>query len=232
MSWHESSVMRCAHPDRAAGFTLVEMLIAIAIFGIIAAAGYRVLDTVLTTRQRVTDEYRRWRDIARAIAWIERDFEAAAARPTRGPLDQKLPALLGLEATAQPDQPLVSFTRTGGLDASGVAAPPRRIAYRVRDGVIERLAWPAPDQTARSQPTVAVVLKGVSAMSLRYRDGGGNWRGRWPALAETAADGRTLHAAATGSADAVLPSGVEVSIQLAGGERIQRLVPLPAGGRS
>jgi len=42
--------MRSVCRDFEAGFTLVEMLVAIAIFGVLAAAGYRVLDTVLVTR--------------------------------------------------------------------------------------------------------------------------------------------------------------------------------------
>lgn len=209
------------------------MLIAIAIFGIIAAAGYRVLDTVLATRERISGEYRRWRDVARALAWIERDLEAVTARPARASSAQAQPALLGFAPSARSDQPLVSFTRTGGVDASGVAAPPRRIAYRTRDGVIERLTWPAPDPAARSQPTVAVVLRGVSALRLRYRDGAGTWRARWPAPEiGQEADSRTRRAVSAASVDAALPTGVEVAIELAGGERIQRLVPLPAGGRS
>jgi general secretion pathway protein J len=224
--------MRCARPDRVCGFTLIEMLIAIAIFGIIATAGYRVLDTVLVTRDRVTQEYRRWRDIARALASIERDMQAAKARPVRSATDEKVAALTGVEAPAQADQPLVSFTRGGGLDAAGLAAPPRRIGYRVRDGAIERLAWPAPDQAPRSQPAVAVILRGVAALDLRYRDAGGAWRTRWPAAEmRLGAEGRAVHAAAS-AADAPLPTAVEVAIRLAGGERIHRLIPLPAGGRS
>ena len=170
------------YPDREAGFTLVEMLVAIAIFGVLAVAGYRVLDTVLVTRERVTDEYRRWRDVARAVAWMERDLEAAQARPVRNPADQVLAPVLGVEGFTQPEQPAITFTRGGGLDASGFAAPPSRIGYRVRDGALERLAWPALDQATQSEPTVAVVLRGVSRLGLRYRDAVGTWRSTWPAV--------------------------------------------------
>lgn len=225
--------MRSAYPDRQVGFTLVEMLVAMAIFGVMAVAGYRVLDTVLVTRERVTDEYGRWRDVARAVAWMERDLEAVQARPIRNPSDQVLAPLLGVDGFTQPEEPAISFTRGGGLDASGAAAPPSRIGYRVRDGALERLAWPALDQATQSVPTVAVVLRGVSKLGLRYRDAVGTWRSTWPAVAAFGGtDAANGHVARSGAVDVTLPTGVDVTIQLAGGERIQRLVPLYFGPRS
>ena len=231
MSWRTRWAMRSAYPDQEAGFTLVEMLVAIAIFGVMAGAGYRVLDTVLVTRERVTDEYRRWREVARGVAWMERDLEAILVRPVRSPSNQILAPLLGAEGSTQPDQPAITLTRSGGLDASVLAAPPRRIGYRVRDGTLERLAWPAPDQAAQSLPTVTVVLRGVSKLGLRYRDAAGTWRSTWPA-AVVRTHGTSSHVVRAGSVDATLPTGVEVTLQLTGGERVQRLVPLPLGARS
>ena len=225
--------MRSAYPDPQVGFTLVEMLVAIAIFGVMAVAGYRVLDTVLVTRERVTEEYRRWRDVARAIAWMERDLEAAQARPIRNPSDQVLAPLLGVEGFTQPDQSAITLTRSGGLDASGLTTPPSRIGYRVRDGALERLAWPALDQATQNAPTAVVVLRGVTKLGLRYRDAGGTWCSTWPAAAAQGGSGTaSTHVVRSGTVDVTLPTGVDVTIQLAGGERIRRLVALHSGPRS
>jgi general secretion pathway protein J len=225
--------MQSASPERAAGFTLVEMLIAITIFGVIAVAGYRALDGVLTTRERVGDEYRRWREVARALAWMEQDFEAVQARPIRGAANEVLPPMLGVAAPAATDQPVVTLTRNGGYDAAGLAVPPRRIGYRLTNGVLERLVWPALDAAAPSRPAVTVLLRGVSALALRYRDAGGRWRQQWPVPAAlNQPGGASSHVAESGAIDTTLPTGVDITIGLAGGERIQRLVPLPAGTRS
>jgi general secretion pathway protein J len=225
--------MRSAHPDREAGFTLVEMLVALATFGVLAVAGYRVLDTVLVTRERVTDDYRRWRAVARAVAWMERDLEAAAARPVRNAAAGIVAPVVGVEGLTQPAQAAITLTRGGGLDASGFAAPPSRIGYRVRDGALERLAWHALDQATQGEPAVAVVLSGVSRLGLRYRDAVGTWRSSWPpTTAPSEAGAASSHVARAGLVDTTLPTGIDVTTELAGGERIQRLVPLHSGPRS
>ncbi|MGB8432733.1 MAG: hypothetical protein WCE38_00540, partial [Burkholderiales bacterium] len=89
------------------------MLIAIAILGIMSGVAYRVLDTMLATRDRVGEEYRRWRDVARAVAWIERDLEALQARPVRDQSNRIAAPLVGSAARPPADQSGIAFTRSG-----------------------------------------------------------------------------------------------------------------------
>jgi general secretion pathway protein J len=224
--------MRSARLERQAGFTLVEMLVAMAIFGVMAIVGYRVLDTVLVTRERVLQEYRQWRDVARAVAWLERDLEAIQARPVRDPSDRLLAPLDGAEASPQPDGSALAWTRGGSLEAGGFASPPRRIGYRVREGMLERLTWPGLDRAKHGEPSATILLHGVVKLSVRYFDAGGTWQAKWPAGRGNDAPGTSAHVARLGEVDTTLPIGVDLTIQLASGGRIRRLVPLHSGPRS
>jgi general secretion pathway protein J len=226
--------MRHACARRLAGFTLIEMLIAIAIFGIMAGFGYRVLDTVLVTRDRVGEEYRRWRDVARVVGALERDLEAIRLRPVRDAADRVAPPLVGIERPARAGEAAIAFTREGDRDEWGNLSAPRRTGYRLSNATLERLTWQGLDAAPRSEPSAVAMLSGVKALQVRYRNAAGQWLPAWPGqtapppAAEPRAPGDAPVAVAAGA----LPAAVEVTIELATGERILRLIPLSGGGRS
>jgi len=61
--------------NRQRGFTLIELLVALVILSLIATAGYRGLNAVLQTRERVAEETRKWQHLAfffRVWNWILR----------------------------------------------------------------------------------------------------------------------------------------------------------------
>lgn len=225
--------MRSFRARSPRGFTLIEMLVAIAIFGIMSAIGYRALDGALASRDRVSDEYRRWRDIARAIAQIERDVESIEARPVREASGGEAAPLIGVARAVRGDLPLMAFTRRGDVDADGRAGVPRRAGYRVTDGTLERLSWPALDQAPRSTPSVAPLLEGVRQFNVRYRDSAGRWWPAWPpqGVAVAVADAPRGEGRPAAAASA-LPVAVDIVIELAPGQRIQRILPVLPGTRS
>jgi general secretion pathway protein J len=209
MFWRGWWAMQAATRDPRAGFTLVEMLIAIAILGIILGVAYRVLDTMLATRDRVSEEYRRWRDVARAVAWIERDLDALQARPIRDQSDRLAAALVGSASRTPAEQAGIAFTRSGDPEEGGRGAAPRRVGYRVHDGALERLSWRVLDQAPRSTPTATAILTGVAGLGVRYRDAQGQWQQEW--------------------SRPTLPTALNITIRLATGERITRVIAVQAG---
>src|SRR6185503_10902096 len=85
---------------RNSAFTLVELLVALAIFALIAGFAYRGLQSMLDGREAMQKETRKWRDIALFVGRIERDFSAVIALPDSGgvtrrmaPVTQAVPAL-------------------------------------------------------------------------------------------------------------------------------------------
>ncbi|HEX7559812.1 MAG TPA: type II secretion system protein GspJ, partial [Usitatibacter sp.] len=118
-----------------------------------------------------------------------------------------------IESTGSMDG--LALTRSGSPLQENALAAPQRIAYRLRDATIERLTWYGVDAAPREDPTAVVVLRSVSALNFRFLDARGEWQGTW---------------GLPGNPDAVLPAAVEVTLQLASGERIVRLFDLSRSG--
>jgi general secretion pathway protein J len=194
---------------RNSAFTLVELLVALAIFALIAGFAYRGLQSMLDGREAMQKETRKWRDIALFVGRIERDFSAVIALPDSGgvtrrmaPVTQAVPAL-GVSG--------VALIRSGSVLQENMLAAPQRIAWRLNGNTIERLAWSSVDASPREEPTVVPILGSVSGLELRFLDTNGEWRRNW-----------------NGSPTRV-PAAIEVTVKLASGESIVRLVDMTTG---
>jgi general secretion pathway protein J len=194
---------------RAAAFTLVELLVALAIFAIIAGFAYRGLQAMLDSREALQRDTRKWRDVALFVGRIERDLSAVLATKQTA-FARRPAALTSVVETITPGDG-IALTRSGNLLQENALAAPQRIAYRLRDGTIERLTWTSVDYSPREEPAAVRVLGSVSALGFRYLMESGEWRSSW----------------GVNASDKQLPAAVEVTLKLASGETIVRLVDLP-----
>ena len=186
------------------GFTLLEVLIAVAIFALLGMAAYSGLDAVLKARARLDIENHQWRAVALLWVRLGRDLTAYVERPARLRGSVPQPAFLGETMVAGEYAAQLELTRQGAADAADT--PPERVAYRLREGKIEWLRWPALDSEPRATPDVAVLLDRVSALEFSYRDAAGIWNTRWPPAANSS------H-----------PTAVKVMLKLETGETLTRI---------
>jgi general secretion pathway protein J len=195
---------------RARAFTLVELLIALAIFALLSAFAYRGLAVLLESREALDRDSRKWRDVALFVGRFERDVQAALDRPATGP-------------SGTPQSPISSLLDLGGTTASGLAitragatlyanelAAPQRVGYRLAEGRVDRLAWPGVDAGPRAEAAATPVLENVRSLGFRFLDRNLEWRRDW-ALPATQG----------------MPLAVEMTLELAGGEKILRVVDIP-----
>jgi len=198
--------MRAASPRRQSskGFTLLEVLVAVTIFALLGMAAYSGLDAVLKARARLDDENRQWRSISLFWVRLERDLSAFVQRPARLRGSAPQAAFLAESNALGEYAAQLELSRLGAVEAG--FAPPERIAYRLREGKVEWLRWPALDSAPRATPDIAVLLEGVAQLEFSYRDNTGIWHMRWPP-----------------AADSHQPTAVKVSLKLESGEALTRV---------
>jgi general secretion pathway protein J len=191
---------------RSAGFTLIEILIALAILALIAVLGYRATSSLAQSEVKLSDEAARWRALDGMFARLEADMRAAQPRTARSGNSVE-PAWVG--ATDATGNGTIRFSRAGTESAGEPGAAGQRIGYRLANGTIEVAYWPHLDQPASVAPTAYALAGGVTAMRVSYLDAQGGWQDRWPVLGEP-----------------TLPRAVRIVVALDDGTSIERWLAL------
>ena len=195
------------------GFTLIEVLVALAIFAIMSGIAFRGLGTVLDARERIIEDNRKWRAVAMSFAMIERDLAVAANRPARSNEDLPLPAFAGNAPETRREPAALEFSRMGDD-----GTPARRVAYRLTGSTLELFAYPAIDAAPRDEAQRYALLNGVKSLETRFLAASGDWLPRWPAL-----EGSRV----AGAREPPLPRAVALAITLDSGEQLTRVFALP-----
>jgi general secretion pathway protein J len=187
---------------RSRGFTLLEVLVALAILAALATFAWRATASLVEGEVRLSAEAQRWQRLDALFARLDADLRAAVPRPVRVGPSQREPALAG-RADA------IVFTRGGGA-AGEPGVEGTRLGYRLAGDTLQIVYWPRLDRAAGVEPVVYALAGGVARFELRYADEDGAFADRWPPPRVDE-----------------LPRAVSIALTLADGARIERLVVLP-----
>ncbi|MBA1148459.1 type II secretion system minor pseudopilin GspJ [Ectothiorhodospiraceae bacterium WFHF3C12] len=195
------------------GFTLLEVIVAVAIFAVVSAVAYGGLNAVLNTQSQTRDHAERLTRLQRALTVMAMDFEQAVPRPIRDQYgDPEAAMLVNVEG--------IAFTRAGQLNPMGQARSAfERVGYRLdEEGNLIRVSWRGLDQPIDPVKRETRLLEGVDGFSVEFAAGtDSEWLEQWPPL---------------GVRDPMqsMPIAVRITLELPdyGGEII-RILRVPAG---
>jgi len=203
-----------AAPHRSAGFTLLEMVMAVGIFSIVAVIAYGGLTQFLDSYSHLSAREERLKEIQSLFSQLERDLRYLAARPVRDEYGDEEPAFI-----ARRDDPPVpgEIMRLSVYLPDGRIAQVsdvQRVAWRYDDEKLYRVSWKVLDRAQDSTEYLRQMLDGVREVNVRFMS--------------TDAVGEIV-ASDDWNVGETAPSGVEVVIELEDGQRYRRVFEVYGG---
>jgi general secretion pathway protein J len=199
--------------SRSHGFTLIEVLVALAVFGVVSILAYAALGQTLSNADLLTERMERLQAVQRTVRFLDSDLMQAVPRPVRDVLgDGYEPAIRSSLAS----EFALEVTHGGWPNPAGLPRSTlQRSAYRLEEGELIRYHWHVLDRTINNEPIATVLLDDVASIVFRYLQADGEPVDQWPPIG----------AQGPGSIR-VRPRAVEIVLTLADEGEIRRLVEI------
>ena len=192
----------------SAGFTLVEMLVALLTFSLLAAAATALIGASLRNQDTLAAASRDIQDLQLARSIMKADFAQIALRSVRDAYGGRGQfSFVGGKPAAQ--GPLLAFVRGGWVNPMGAEARSslQYVEYEVEKDTLVRRVRARLDSTSDTPVQSIELLKGVETLSVSFLSGG-VWSDQWRSRRE----GNTL-----------MPDAVAVEAEVAGLGRVRQV---------
>lgn len=152
--------------NRVSGLTLIELLLAMSIFAVMAVSMFMAFDNVQRAKEVTEKASERLRQYQSAFNRIGQDLQQLVPRPVRDEYGDPRYAL------QREDDGSLLFSRAGWTRSSFFNKHPRsnlqRVQYYLEDGKLMRAYWNSLDAGPSDQPTRTVLLEGVSELKFQF----------------------------------------------------------------
>lgn len=192
------------------GFTLLEVLVALAVFAIVSALAYRGLDSIATTRARLDQEMRMWRRIELVFERLNLDVTQVAPRSWKDSNNKERSAVQGTTSTTGSECQL-------DILRFGPDRMPVHVRYRLKDDqflldLIADADTLVNDASDASHYGSNILLDHVERCEMSFLDATNAWQSRWPV---------------SNVADRTRPRGIRLRLTLTGQGQFERTYYLP-----
>ena len=159
-------------------FTLIEVLVAMAVFGLMTVLAYGALGQSLNNTELLNSRMDRTRAIQQTMRLLGQDLRQVAPRPVRDTLSEGWrPAIL----TSLGSDFAIELTRSGWPNPAGLPrGTQQRVAYRIQDDQLVRVHWLSLDPTITDDPVATVLLEEIDSIVFNYVDASGEVTEVWP----------------------------------------------------
>ncbi|MDP7591416.1 MAG: type II secretion system minor pseudopilin GspJ [Litorilituus sp.] len=162
------------------GFTLLEVLIAIAIFSVISLSSVTIFDSVIKGDESSQLRSERHNELQRAFLIIERDLTQIARRSIRINGEAPLKTFLQSASDAVEGEQAIGFVRHGWTNPRLLLprSDMQAVAYQLNDETLQRLHFNFVDSVGGEEPKVRPLISKVLRVGFEYFDGK-KWQQVW-----------------------------------------------------
>lgn len=193
------------------GFTLIEVLVAMAVFGVLTILAYMALGATLSNADMLTDRMDRLQAIQRTMRFLSNDLSAAAPRPVRDELGTGYsPALM-----ISPNNDFaLAVTHGGWNNPAGLPrSTQQRSVYFLTEDRLLRVYYNVLDATYSNDAISTEILTGVQSLEFRLLQDSGQSINQWPPVGAQGSSGLRIR-----------PRAVEIILTLEDEGEIRRIV--------
>lgn len=196
--------------DKIKGFTLLELLVALAIFSVLSVMAYGSLQTVISTKTASSETSDRLAKLQLLMLRISNDLRQVSLRKIRDEYGDSQPVMKLHQAGNQ----MLEWSRAGYMNPAKLSRSQlQRVAYRIEDEKLIRMSWHVLDRAQDTEAVESELIDDVIAIEWRFLKDDDEWATDWPEDQQTNPD--------------AIPLAIEFNIELKDWGKLTRLVLLP-----
>jgi general secretion pathway protein J len=152
---------------------LLELLVALSIFAIVAVLAYGGLGTVLDQRILTEESAERLAELQKTYLIVQRDIEQLVPRTIRDEFGDEQAAISGAAR--------FQLTRGGWRNPlNNPRSSLQRVGYATQEQQLIRYSWLVLDRAQDSEPREQVLANGINNIRVRYLLADNSWQEQWP----------------------------------------------------